>query len=373
MKFRCEQASLARAIGYASRATSKAGHSFIYQGMLLELDGNHLTVTGSDLDLTIQTRLEVTGFESGEVLVPAKLFVEVIRSLPPGGVDVELSEQNVVIESADNKSEFIVKAMATSDYVEVPVVEAEPVSLKTAEFVEGLKQVIPAARKDDSRPILTGVLLATKDADLRLVATDSYRLGLSYLSNLAIDVNEEDVIVPSRALDEITKLIEHSEELILRLDESTAVFDLEDITVTTRLINGEFPSYEGLIPTDHPNKLVADRSEMLDAIRRVRLVGDSDTPIRINMKEGSLTLSSTTEVGEARAIIENMSYEGEDLLIAFNAEYLNDGVKVLESEKITLLTADALKPALLQEENDKEGDKEDESDFLYLLMPVRVV
>ena len=286
---------------------------------------------------------------------------------------MELSEQNVVIESADNKSEFIVKAMATSDYVEVPVVEAEPVSLKTAEFVEGLKQVIPAARKDDSRPILTGVLLATKDADLRLVATDSYRLGLSYLSNLAIDVNEEDVIVPSRALDEITKLIEHSEELILRLDESTAVFDLEDITVTTRLINGEFPSYEGLIPTDHPNKLVADRSEMLDAIRRVRLVGDSDTPIRINMKEGSLTLSSTTEVGEARAIIENMSYEGEDLLIAFNAEYLNDGVKVLESEKITLLTADALKPALLQEENDKEGDKEDESDFLYLLMPVRVV
>ncbi len=371
MKFRCEQASLARAIGHASRATSRAGHSFIYQGMLLKLDGNHLIVTGSDLDLTIQTRLEVTGFESGEVLIPAKVFVDVVRSLPPGGVDVELSEQNVVIQSADNKSEFIVKAMATSDYVEVPVVEAEPVSLKTAEFVEGLKQVIPAARKDDSRPILTGVLVATKDADLRLVATDSYRLGLTCLSNLAIDVDEKGVIVPSRALDEITKLVEHSEELILRLDESTAavVFDLEDITVTTRLINGDFPSYEGLIPTDHPNKLVADRSEMLDAIRRVRLVGDSDTPIRINMKENSLTLSSTTEVGEARATIENMSYEGEELLIAFNAEYLNDGVKVLESEKITLLTADALKPAVLQEENAKK----DESDFLYLLMPVRVV
>ena len=371
MKFRCEQASLARAIGYASRATSKAGHSFIYQGMLLELDANHLTVTGSDLDLTIQTRLEVTGFESGEVLVPAKLFVEVVRSLPPGGVDVELSEQNVVIQSADNKSEFIVKAMATSDYVEFPVVEAEPVSLKTAEFVEGLKQVIPAARKDDSRPILTGVLIAKNDSDLRLVATDSYRLGLTNLSDLAIDVDlDKPVIVPSRALDEITKLMEYSEELILRLDGSTAaVFDLEDITVTTRLIDGEFPSYEGLIPTDHPNKLVADRLEMLAAIRRVRLVGDSDTPIRISMKEGSLTLSSTTEVGEARAIIENMIYEGEDLLIAFNAEYLNDGVTVLKSEKITLLTEDALKPAVLQEENAKQ----DESDFLYLLMPVRVV
>jgi len=369
VKFRCEQASLARAIGHASRATSKAGHSFTYQGMLLELNGDHLTVTGSDLDLTIQTRLEVRGSESGKVLVPAKLFVDVVRSLPLGGVDVELSEQNVVIESADNKSEFIVKAMATTDYIEVPVVEAEPVNLKAAEFVEGLKQVIPAARKDDSRPILTGVLVATKDSDLRLVATDSYRLGLTCLSNLAIDVDEKGVIVPSRAFDEITKLMERSEELTLSLDENTAVFDLEDITVTTRLINGEFPSYEGLIPTDHPNKLVADRSEMLDAIRRVRLVGDSDTPIRINMKEGSLTLSSTTEVREAKATIENMSYEGEDLLIAFNAEYLNDGVKVLESEKITLLTADALKPALLQEENAKK----DESDFLYLLMPVRVV
>ena len=365
MKFRCEQASFTSAIGHANRAVSKGAHSFIYQGMLLELDGSRLTVTGSDLDLTIQTGLDVTGFESGQVLVPAKLFVEVIKSLPPGGVDVELSDQNVLISSADKKSEFIVKTMATSDYVSTPVVEADSVSLQASDFISGLKQVIPAARKDDSRPILTGVLVATKDSGIRLVATDSYRLGLSNLNNLAIDVDESGVIVPSRALDEITRLIGDYEELALRLDDNTAVFELGDITVTTRLINGDFPSYEGLIPKDHQNKLVAARLEMLDAIRRVRLVGDADTPIRVSMTADSLTLSSITEVGEAKAVIEDMDYEGEDLLIAFNAEYLNDGVKVLDSEKITLLTADALKPALLCENDD--------SNFLYLLMPVRVV
>ena len=365
MKFRCEQASLTSAIGHANRAVSKGAHSFIHQGMLFRLDGSHLTVTGSDLDLTIQTWLEVTGFESGEVLVPAKLFVEVVKSLPPGGVDVELSDQNVLIKSADNKSEFIVKAMSAGDYAPPPVVDADPVSLQASDFISGLKQVIPAARKDDSRPILTGVLVATKDSGVRLVATDSYRLGLSNLNNLVIDVDESGVIVPSRALEEITRLIGNYDEIKLCLDDNTAVFELNDIKVTTRLINGDFPSYEGLIPKDHQNKLVAARLEMLDAIRRVRLVGDADTPIRVNMKKDSLTLSSITEVGEAKAIIEDMDYEGEDLLIAFNAEYLNDGVRVLDSDKITLLTADALKPALLCED--------DGSDFLYLLMPVRVV
>ncbi len=365
MKFRCERDSLTNAIGRASRAVAKSTHSLIHQGLLLQLDGDSLTVTGSDIDLTIQARVEVTGFESGEVLVPSRLFVDVIRHLPLGAVDVTLAESNVVIRDARERSEFLVRTMNSADFVSVPEVETAPISVEVSDFVAGLKRVIPAARKDDSRPILTGVLVATKGSSLRLVATDSYRLGLCDLDGIDMGVDEEGVIVPSRALEEITKVMGDVDKLFVKLDDNTAVFEFDDLTVTTRLINGDFPSYENLIPTDHPNVLIANRVEMLDAIRRVRLVGDTETPIRINIQSDSVTLSSGTDRGEAKEVIENIEYKGEELQIAFNASYLNDGIEVARSDAIVLLTADALKPALLKGDGD--------TGFLYLLMPVRVV
>ena len=163
-----------------------------------------------------------------------------------------------------------------------------------------------------------------------------------------MDVGEQGVLVPSRALDEVARLVVGDTRVGVQLDERTVLFEVGDTRLSARLINGDFPSYEGLIPTAHPNRLVTDRQQLLDAIRRVRLLAPAQRSMRVRMQPGNLTLSATAQdVGEA---VEEVSanYDGEELLIAFNAEYLHDGVEVLDSEEILLLTADSLKPALLQ-------------------------
>ena len=365
MKFRCEKDSLATALGQAGRAVTKASAgTFLHQGLMLQLKSDELTVTGSDIDLTIQVKLEVTGTDEGEVSVPVRPFVDIVRSLPPGSVSVSLGDQTLVVTDSEDSSEFQVRTSSLTDQFNVPEVEGEPITVLASEFVAGLRRVVPAARKDDSRPILTGVLVATKDSGLRLVATDSFRLGLNNLSGVKMDVDETGVIIPSRALEEITRLIGEEESLEVNLDENHAVFQVANIMVITRLINGDFPSYEGLIPKDHPNQLTVERSEILEAIKRVRLVGSDDTPIRVKMEQDLLTLSSGADAGEARVIVKDIDYVGEELEIAFNAKYLNDGVEAADSERICLSTADPLKPAILK--------KAEDSDFLYLLMPVRV-
>lgn len=365
MKFRCEKDSLATALGQAGRAVAKTvTGSFIHQGLMLHLKSNELTVTGSDIDLTIQVKLEVAGSDEGEVFLPVRPFVDIVRSLPPGSVSVSLGEQILVVTDSEVSSEFQVRTSSLTDQVSVPQVEGETITVLASEFAAGLRRVVPAARKDDSRPILTGVLVATKDSGLRLVATDSFRLGLNNLAGMKMAVDETGVIIPSRALEEITRLIGEEKSLEVKLDDNNAIFQVANVTVITRLINGDFPSYEGLIPKDHPNQLTVERTEMLEAIKRVRLVGNDDTPIRVKMEQNLLTLSSGADAGEARVIIKAIDYVGEELEIAFNAKYLSDGVEAADSERICLSTADPLKPAILK--------KAEDSDFLYLLMPVRV-
>lgn len=363
MKFRCERDTLIAALSKAGRAvTTKAGPVAGLSGVLLDLSGDNLAVTGSDLDLTIAARVTVGGSENGTALVQARLLTDVARSLDLGAVDVELTEQTLKV--CAGRSEFSLRTMPPGDFPRIPLLGEATVTVDGAALVSGLRQVVPAASTDESRPVLTGVLIASRGDGLRVVATDSYRLAQRDLETVSMDVGEKGVLVPSRALDEVARLVTDDERVGVQLDERTVLFEVGDTRLSARLINGDFPSYEGLIPTAHPNRLVIDRQLLLDAIRRVRLLAPAQRSMRVRMQADSLTLSATAQdVGEATEEVA-ASYDGEELLIAFNAEYLHDGVEVLDSEEIVLLTADSLKPALLQ--------APDGEDFLYVLMPLRV-
>ena len=363
MKFRCERDTMIAALSKAGRAvTTKSGPVVGLSGLLLELNGESLTVTGSDIDLTIAARVTVSGMENGAALVPARLITDVVRSLDLGAVEVELSEQTLRVCSG--RSEFSLRTMPAGDFPRIPTLTEATVTVDGPALVSGLRQVVPASGSDDARPVLTGVLVMSRGEGLRVVATDSYRLAQRDLQSVSMELGEKGVLVPSRALEEVARLISDDERVGVQLDERTVLFEVGQTRLSARLINGDFPSYEGLIPTDHPNRLVVDRQLLLDAIRRVRLMAADKTPMRVHMQSDSVTLSAVTlDVGEATEEV-SASYNGEDLLIAFNAEYLHDGVEVLDSTDVVLLTADALKPALLQ--------APDDGDFLYLLMPVRV-
>lgn len=363
MKFRCERDVLTDAVSTAGRAAATRGGALpVLSGVRVELAGNHLQLTGSDLDLTISVAISVNGESDGVAVVPAKLASDIVRSLEPGAVTLEVVDEEVRITSG--RSDFSLRLMPADEFPHLAEPTGDAVTLSGTDIAEALHQVVPAASADDSRPILTGVLLAAEGPGLRLVATDSYRLAVRDLPGTSVLAEGQSVLVPSRALGELIRLLGDTETVTLRLGERDASFELGDTRLTTRLIEGEFPNYRGLIPSHHPNRLTVGREVLLDAVRRVRLMARESTPVRMVMKPDGLELLAVTQdVGQAHEALD-AKFEGTELTVAFNPEFLIQGAEVTPGDEITLETIDALKPALLR--------STESPDFLYLLMPVRV-
>ncbi len=363
MKFRCERDPLVEALNAASRAVTSRGSSLpVLSGLRLELSGDQLQVTGSDLDLTISVRTAVSGDADGVGVVPAKLLSDIVRALPPGAVTFELDEDEARIGSG--RSQFAVRTIPPQEFPQLPEPAERSVDLDGVELAEALRQVVSAASNDESRPILTGVLMAAEGDGLRLVATDSYRLSVRDLPGTSVLAEGQQVLVPSTALRELSRLLGTAETVTLRLGERDVAFEVGDVRVTSRLIEGDFPNYRGLIPSAHPNRLTVGREALLEALRRVRLLAREATPVRLVLKPDALELLAITQdVGQAHEELD-AKYEGGELTVAFNPEYLIAGIDVTPGDEIVLETIDALKPALVR--------SVENPDFLYLLMPVRV-
>ena len=363
MKFRCERDVLVEALGIAGRAVSGRSSLPGLSGIRAELVGDQLSLTGSDLDLTISTTVTVSGESDGVSVIPARLASDIVRAVQPGAVSFAAEAESLTIRAG--RSEFSIRLISGDEFPQLSGLEsAEPVSLASEQLAQALKQVVLAASSDDSRPILTGVLMAAEDGGLRLVATDSYRLAMRDVSGVSVLAEGQSVLIPSRALGELNRVLTQDDQVSLRLGANEASFEVGSVTLTTRLIEGDFPNYRGLIPEAHPNTLTVNREELLDALRRVKLLARESTPIKIEMSDDGMELVAVTQdVGTARESLES-TYEGTGLTIAFNPQYLMEGVEVAPGEEVTLATIDELKPAVVRAVGVE--------DFLYLLMPVRV-
>ncbi|MDQ6748757.1 MAG: DNA polymerase III subunit beta [Candidatus Dormibacteraeota bacterium] len=363
MKFRCERDVLVEALGAAGRAVASRGGALpVLSGVRAEVTGDRLRVIGTDLDLTIAVQVEVAGQADGVAVLPARIANDVVRSLEPGSVEVTVEGEEAHITAGRFQSG--IRLLPSDEFPRLPPAAEEAVTLKAKDFAAALHQVVSAASADDARPILTGVLMAAEGDGLRLVATDSYRLAVRDLPGTSELRPDQSVLVPSRALRELERLLTSADEVTLRLGEREATFDISETRLTTRLIEGEFPNYRTLIPARHPNVLTVGRGPLLDAIRRVKLMAKDATPVRLSMSADGLDLNATTQdVGQANEDVD-ANYEGTDLVVAFNPEYLLDGIEVTPGDEITLETVDPQKPAVVRS---TEG-----SEFLYLLMPVRV-
>ena len=376
MKFRCERDALLEALMVAVRAAAGSSSSrAALTGAHLDLADGTLVVTGSDLDLTLSVATDVAGEADGAAVAPARLLTDVVRAVPAGSVEFSVTDDGEASIVA-GPSEFSIRLIPEEDYPQLAfkdertqdgasVAFSPAVSFDGLEFREALSQVVKSASSDDSRPILTGVLMtAESEGQLRLVSTDSYRLSVRDLEGSSILGEHERVLVPSRALGELQRLIADSDEVTLKLAEHYAQFVVGAVQLTTRLIPGDFPNYHGLIPTNHPNCLTANREQLLEVVRRVRLLAQDSTPVRLVMSSENLEVVAIThDVGKANESMD-AQYEGEDLTVAFNPGYLIDGIEVTTGDEVTLQTADAVKPALLRSVGNES--------FLYLLMPVRV-
>ena len=363
VKFRCEREALAEALSTAGRAaTGRTGALPVLSGLRLELVGDQLSVTGTDLDLTIQLTLAVGGEGDGGVVLPARLAADIVRSMGAGKVEVAVEGDEVSITGG--RSQFSVRPLSFDDYPKLATPTTSSVTLPSAAVGEALRQVVRAASTDEARPILTGVLLTAENGGLRMVATDSYRLAVRDLADHQVLGADQKVLVPGRALSELQRLVGGGEDLTMRLGDRDATFEVGGTRLSTRLIEGEFPNYRQLIPASHPNTLSVEREPLLEAIRRVKILARDATPVRLQMGGDTLRLTAITQdVGNASEELD-ATYEGTDLTVAFNPEYLASGVEACSADSITLSTLDSLKPAVVRGVGD--------DDYLYLLMPVRV-
>ena len=336
----------------------------VLSGVRLEVAGDRLHVAGSDLDLTIQVDVQVAGTADGVCVIPARLAADIVRAMDPGAVTIEAGEDEVRI--ASGRSHFAVRMLPAAEFPRLPAAAPDAgVTLEAGELAEALRQVVRAASGDDARPILTGVLMTAEESSLRLVATDSYRLAVRDLPGNTVLREGQKVLVPSKALAELQRLLSGAEQVTLHLGEHDAGFEVGNVRLTTRLIEGEFPNYRQLIPSTHPNRLIVGKEALLDAVRRVKLlVRDATTPVRIALRPDGIELTVVTqEVGQATEDVD-AKYEGGEITVAFNPAYLIDGVEAINGDEVLLETIDALRPAVIRP---TEG-----SEYLYLLMPVRV-
>jgi DNA polymerase-3 subunit beta len=336
----------------------------ILGGVRLSVSGDALEVTGTDLDLTITVATTVSGSADGVVVAPGRLVTDIVRALEPGAVNLDADEEELRI--ASGRSHFTVRTHPAGDFPRLPVPSGDSVTLPVDGLVEALRQVTRAASGEDSRPILTGVLMAAEGDGLRLVATDSYRLAVRDLRGVGVLAEDQRVLVPSRALNELMRLLgSNGGDVASRLGSHDATFEVGDVTLTTRLIEGEFPNYKALIPSGYPNRLVVGREPLLDAVRRVKLLArDATTPVRIALRATGIELTViTTDWGTATEEVD-AKYEGAEMTVAFNPNYLIEGVEAVSGDDVALETIDALKPATLR--------PTDGNEYLYLLMPVRV-
>jgi len=360
VRIRAQRDDLADVLARANRAVGTRTALPVLQGLLCEVSGNTLRVTGTDLDMTVRTQAEVEVMEEGRAVIPGRLLSEAVRKMPAGQVVIGATDTDIEIQG--NGPRFTLRPLTAEDFPIQDEIVSDGVEVDGEAFAEAINQVTIAASGDGARPILTGVLFESSDEGLRMVATDSYRLAKRDLSGVGLDVTG---LVPARGLRELPRTI-GAPKVTAQIREREAVFSSERGTLRLRLIDGNFPKYQSLLPETYPNQVILDRDELLDALGRVGLVAEDHIPVRLKLMEGGVEVAvSRQDVGAETEHLDG-EYTGsdEEVSIAFNPRYLQDGVTAILGDSVRVRVTDSFKPGVI--------DAGDSSDFLYLLMPVRV-
>lgn len=360
MRIRAQRDDLADVLTRANRAVGTRTALPVLQGLLCEVTGNTLRVTGTDLDMTVRTQTEVEVLEEGRAVIPGRLISEAVRKMPVGDVTVGATENDIVVQG--NGPRFTLRPLSVEDFPTQEEVISDGVEVDGEAFAEAIAQVTVAASGDGARPILTGVLFETSDEGLRMVATDSYRLAKRDLKGVGL---EGTALVPARGLRELPRTV-GAPKVTAQLRDREAVFSSDRGILRLRLIDGNFPKYRSLLPESYPNHVILDKDELLEALGRVTLVAEDHIPVRLKLMEGGVEVQvSRQDVGgETEHLAGQYSGAEDEVSIAFNPRYLQDGVTAIAGDNIRIQVIDSYKPSVI--------DSGEDDEFIYLLMPVRV-
>jgi len=333
--------------------------------LLAEAEGAQLRATDMEVGLRVPLQAEVV--RPGLAVLPARLTLDVARSLPSEEVTLELRSAEQDVEIISGGATFHIRTLRAEDFPPLPEPGGDSVvRVPAAAFVDTITKVARSASRDESRPVLTGILVSASGSELRMVATDSYRLSVK---ETALDPPLEgsfEVNVPARALQELARiaLALEADELTVGARKNQVVFEVGGVVLSSRLIDGQFPNYRQLLPDTSEHELHISGGELTEVVRRISLLAQKNAPLRLSFQEGEVTVSAQTpDVGEASETLP-IAFQGEPFEIGFNPEFLRDGLESVESGDLVLKLISPLRPGLIE-----SGDG---SGFVYLIMPIRL-
>jgi DNA polymerase-3 subunit beta len=363
MKVVCSRDELAQKLGMVARAVSTRVSVQILSGVLLRAENGRLHLAATDMELSLRSSLEAQVEGEGAVVVPGRLLVDLVRLLPAEDVTIEHRAEEGVVHLTCGPSTSSLHTYSAEDFPRLPDLDAVGTFTVDREaLLETISRVARSASRDESRPVLTGILVRFEGGRLVMVATDSYRMSVKETA-LQGDSPELEAIIPARALSELARIAQSGDSLELGVHENQVVFAADDVWLTTRRIDGQFPNYRQLLPDSFEHEVTLPRSELLDAVRRVAVMAQRNSPLRMRFAEGELTLlAQTQDVGEARESLP-VGFTGEPLEIGFNADFLREGIESVTADEIQLRLISPLRPGLIRAEGD---------DFWYLIMPIRI-
>jgi DNA polymerase III subunit beta len=348
-----------------SRAVSARAVLQALSGILITAEGE-VRLRATDMEVGLEVGLEAEVEGSGAIVLPGRLLVEVARSLPDGPVRLALREAERDIELSAGSSRFHLRTLPADDFPRFPESEGEPVDLPAAPLRGTINRVARAASRDEARPVLTGVLVTVEGDEMTMVATDSYRLAVK-ATKLEAPVPERlQANVPARALRELARLIDAggAESVSVWLTRNQAIFRVAQISLSSRLIDGQFPNHQQLLPESYEHEVKLPRAELLEVTRRVSQLAQRNAALRLSFSEGELVVSAETpDLGDAREALP-APYSGELLEIGFNPEFIRDGLESIDSDEVIFKLISPLRPGLLEPSG---GDH-----FSYLVMPIRL-
>ena len=358
-------------LAMVSRGVSARSTIQLLGGILLEGEDEKVRLSATDMEISIQTSSPARIEEGGRVVIPARIFNDVVRSLRGGEIMLEHDFSEGVVRLSAQENEYRIRTYAAEDFPRLPQFdEAVAFKMSGEALVETVEKVSRSYSRDETRPVLTGILISFEDSRVRMVTTDSYRLSIKETELATTFEGSREAIIPARAMQEVSRIFSGSDEeqVEVALSENQALFRIGDVLFGTRLIEGNFPEYRRLLPDAYEREISIRREDLIDSLRRVSLFAQRQTPpIPV-----SLTFSKDTvemmvrsgEVGEARERLAATSED--DFHISFNPSYLLDGVSAVDTENVLFRLNESLKPGLVLPETERE-----EPDFLYLIMPMR--
>jgi len=365
VKIFCSQRNLNNSVNIVQKAVSTKTTLPILKGILLEASNNKLKLVGNDLDIGIENTIDCEVIEEGSIVISSKLFGDIIRKLPDADVMIEVDSSNNVTIKCQN-SEFKLIGQSSLEFPELPYIEKDNNYLISQDLLKNMiRQTIFATSQDETRPILTGVLIETNENNISMVAIDGYRLALR---KAYINTNiTNKAVIPNKTLNEVIRIIGNDcdGDVEISFTDKHILFTINETKIISRLLEGEFINYKQIIPKECKSKVLVKTNDLLDSIERASLLAKEgkNNLIKLSIKDDIIDISSNVEIGSVKELV-NIKLEGEDIEIGFNSKYLIEALKVIDSESIIMEFTTSVSPCIIK--------PSDNNNYTYLVLPVRL-